>query len=56
MIAQPALQLWPEGSVAPTEMPHLTPYLPDAPRGAIIVCPGGGYSNRAAHEDRKSVV
>jgi acetyl esterase/lipase len=34
------------------DWPQLTPYLPDgrAPRGAIIVCPGGGYARLAPHE------
>lgn len=34
------------------EAPSLTPYLVAAnrPYGAVIVCPGGGYQGRAAHE------
>lgn len=55
------LLLWPDG--APGAMgdtmedrPRLTPCLPggtaDRPRAAIIVCPGGGYTNRAPHESR----
>ena len=44
--------------IAPEERtPRLTPYLPatpngsgDAPRAAIVVCPGGGYGRRAPHE------
>lgn len=45
-----ALPLWPDGVVDATPAPKLTPYLlPDA-RGAIVVCPGGGYRNLAPHE------
>jgi len=35
-----------------TEQPSLTPYLvtSEEPGPAVIVCPGGGYSHRAAHE------
>lgn len=35
-------------------IPTLTPYLldGDAPRGAVIVAPGGGYEGRAPHESR----
>src|SRR3989339_1162670 len=53
-----AIPLWPRGvpqpdGVAPKEVPALVPYLPETRgrRGAIIVCPGGGYRCRAAHED-----
>ncbi|MDQ1255456.1 MAG: hypothetical protein QG656_47, partial [Candidatus Hydrogenedentes bacterium] len=49
--------LWPEGK-APAQAadndfrPWLEPYLVETgePRGAVIVCPGGGYSGRAGHE------
>jgi acetyl esterase/lipase len=36
----------------PACVPTITPYLveTDRPRGAVIVCPGGGYGGRAAHE------
>lgn len=35
-----------------TEVPVVTPYLVEheQPVGAVIVCPGGGYSHRAEHE------
>ncbi|MFP4355665.1 MAG: alpha/beta hydrolase [Phycisphaerae bacterium] len=34
------------------DVPRITPVLPDSeePTGAVIVCPGGGYRGRAAHE------
>jgi acetyl esterase/lipase len=50
------LRLWREGSLPGGEnaerLPRLTPYLlPGAQtRAAIVVCPGGGYVQRAAHE------
>lgn len=50
------LALWapdaPEAAgVAVDDLPRLTPYLPAGEaRGAIVVCPGGGYRVRAAHE------
>lgn len=52
MPTQPApLPLWPD---VPPEAgaPCLTPYLVDAPApaAAMLVCPGGGYGARAAHE------
>jgi acetyl esterase/lipase len=37
----------------PHDIPTLTPYLPDATKrtgAAMVVCPGGGYGNLAAHE------
>lgn len=53
----PIIPLWPAGvpmpdGVTPTETPALRPYLlaDAAPRGAVIVCPGGGYGHRAPHE------
>jgi acetyl esterase/lipase len=50
------LALWPDGTVpgGPNAegLPRLTPYLVagEAVRGAVVVCPGGGYRGRAAHE------
>ncbi len=49
------IQLWPEGKNVGVDgfVPHLEPYLltkPASPVGAVIVCPGGGYSCRAPHE------
>jgi acetyl esterase/lipase len=50
------LLLWPEGAplAAGTgieDQPAITPYLlPGQNNPAIVVCPGGGYVNRAAHE------
>lgn len=60
---QPAPQpivLWPGGAPgalgqAETDVPTLTPYLPDAQKAcgtAIVICPGGGYGGLAAHEGR----
>lgn len=39
----------PEG-LLPVMEPFLHPDGPDTPRGAVIVCPGGGYNHRAQHE------
>src|SRR3954447_13156913 len=56
VISLPPLPLWPEGGqpdgITDGPVPCLTPYLPVGvtPQGAIIVCPGGGYGNGAAHE------
>ncbi|AZN42471.1 alpha/beta hydrolase [Paenibacillus albus] len=53
------IELWPEGAplaagVTDEDRPALTPYLVDGDssvsRGAVIVCPGGGYGMRADHE------
>lgn len=52
----PPYPLWPAASDASAgaaeEQPQITAYLPtDRPaRGAIIVCPGGGYGRLAPHE------
>lgn len=58
--AQPtnSLPLWPDGApgalgTADKDIPTLTPYLPEpdkATGAAIVICPGGGYANLAAHE------
>lgn len=58
--APAALPLWPAGAMpvveaaadAPDELPRLTPFLlpTGKPKACIIVCPGGGYHMRAAHE------
>jgi len=48
-----SIPLWPEGTIPENEeIPRLTPYLLDKkePHAAVIVCPGGGYARRAAHE------
>lgn len=44
------LPLWP--AVSTPEVPTLTPFLVpgDKVRAAVVVCPGGGYGGRAAHE------
>jgi len=49
--------LWPDGAPGAKgdtleDKPRLTPYLVpgDEPRACIVVCPGGGYGTRAAHE------
>lgn len=36
-----------------TDIPTLTPYLPEKPNGtAVVICPGGGYGGLAPHEGR----
>jgi hypothetical protein len=58
---QPTIPLWPAGSVPGAlgndparDVPTLTPYALSAKagssRGAIVVCPGGGYGALADHE------
>ncbi|MGI8916202.1 MAG: alpha/beta hydrolase [Chloroflexota bacterium] len=45
--------LWPQAEAAQEgDAPRLTTFLLPSrtPTGAVIVCPGGGYSGRAAHE------
>ncbi len=51
------IPLWPQGApgatgTGPEDCPRLTPYLPagKGPFPAVVVCPGGGYGGRAAHE------
>lgn len=51
------LYLWPEGAPGalgndPEDRPGITPYLltPSDRRACIVICPGGGYHHRAAHE------
>ncbi|MBB3109556.1 acetyl esterase/lipase [Paenibacillus phyllosphaerae] len=51
------IELWPEGQVpyaqghSDEDRPAITPYLVEGKsRGAVIVCPGGGYGMRADHE------
>ncbi|MGC4033298.1 MAG: alpha/beta hydrolase [Tepidisphaeraceae bacterium] len=49
------LQLWPEGIPEKiegvTDTPRLVIYKANRPNApAVLVCPGGGYQNRAAHE------
>lgn len=53
------IPLWPAGApgrdtAEPAFEPTLTPYpvATGRPTGAVIVCPGGGYGGRAAHEGR----
>lgn len=64
MIYDQIIPLWPEGSshnASPDHlmlagrpaMKHFTPVGTDPtqpPRAAIVICPGGGYGNRALHE------
>jgi acetyl esterase/lipase len=52
-----AVFLWPDGAPGAKgdtleDKPRITPYLvPGAgPNACVVVCPGGGYSGRAAHE------
>jgi len=54
-----AFPLWPAGQVPgalgtePKDTPTLTPYYPEAGKangGVVLVFPGGGYKNLAAHE------
>jgi acetyl esterase/lipase len=56
-MAHDSVLLWPEGApgalgAGGEDQPRLTPYLPERvkPSAAVIVCPGGGYCNRAPHE------
>jgi acetyl esterase/lipase len=56
MMTQSTL-LWPQGApgakgTGPEDCPRLTPYLPEGagPFPAVVVCPGGAYAFRAAHE------
>jgi acetyl esterase/lipase len=51
--APASFPLWPDQQEVPGDSaPRLTPFLLDGPEptGAVIVCPGGGYGGRAAHE------
>ena len=53
--AQEPIRLWPEGQSPYLEAcggrePTLVPYPIDGSRGAVIVCPGGGYTMLADHE------
>lgn len=52
-----SILLWPEGAPynkgnKEAEIPMVTPFILEGEKtsGAIIVCPGGGYSHRAKHE------
>ncbi len=54
---QTVFPLWPDGiptpdGVTPTETPALTIYPVESaePTGFVVICPGGGYGHRAAHE------
>jgi acetyl esterase/lipase len=54
---QTLFPLWPDGipapdGVTPTETPSLQIYPIEGaePTGFVVICPGGGYSHRAAHE------
>ncbi len=53
---QDRIPLWPNGAPANAPDTDFEPYIRpmlldvDAPRGLVIVCPGGGYSMRAGHE------
>jgi acetyl esterase/lipase len=55
-MASEPLRLWEEGGQPGGEnaegLPRLTAFLAEGsgPRAAIVVCPGGGYGARAAHE------
>lgn len=43
----------PSGELVPkesAEVPYLEPYIEPSANSAVIVCPGGGYTVRAAHE------
>jgi acetyl esterase/lipase len=61
MAASPGIPLWPEGKTPGFRPeygqpePSVVPFLLDkagGPRGAVIVCPGGGYEFKAPHEGR----
>ncbi len=45
-----AVPLW-NPEISGQKRPSITPFLlPSGPAGAVIVCPGGGYERKAAHE------
>jgi acetyl esterase/lipase len=52
------IPLWPDGApgalgTADKDIPTLTPFLPETGRAtgaAVVICPGGGYSQLAGHE------
>lgn len=47
------IQLWPESgntSSAEASVPYMEAYPVTGSAGAVIICPGGAYSHRAAHE------
>ena len=61
MTASPGIPLWPEGQTPGYQAgygqpePSIVPFLLKngaSPRGAVIVCPGGGYVLKAPHEGR----
>jgi acetyl esterase/lipase len=61
MAASPGIPLWPAGGTPGFKQefgqpePSIVPFLLDKrakPRGAVIVCPGGGYEFKAPHEGR----
>jgi acetyl esterase/lipase len=63
MAALPPIRLWPgdaPGALGTdaTDVPLLTPYLPEKPAGtgaAVIVCPGGGYRNLSMEKEGSKV-
>jgi acetyl esterase/lipase len=62
VLAQPtnSFPLWPEGAPGALgqqdkDIPTLMPYFPESAKAtgaAIVICPGGGYGNLAAHEGK----
>lgn len=48
------IQLWENTPGMCEEIPTLTAYLPDkqVSKGAVVICPGGGYCIRAEHEGK----
>lgn len=61
MAASPGIPLWPEGKTPGFRSeygqpePSIVPFLLDGakgPRGAVVVCPGGGCEFKAPHEGR----
>ena len=48
------INLWPDGNIPlyqeGNDIPAITPYPVEGSRGAVVVCPGGGYCGRASHE------
>lgn len=54
--ADQIIELWPEGAPlaagnSDEDRPAITPFLVEGgSKGAVIVCPGGGYGMRADHE------
>ena len=52
------INLWPENQIPYYNedidfIPYITPYIKEGAKGAVLVCPGGGYARRAPHEGNR---